>query len=136
MPASGSSLGQEALGAPDALSPPARFRRFLYHLPPRFSDYDHIPNGTLPSRISGLDQEGIQLLLDYERAHGNRLPVIQILESRLNALKGGTEPSGTTAPTTPEVSQSSTGSPVSPATSGPPVNPPSQGDPTNPAQPR
>ncbi|WOC60759.1 hypothetical protein RI444_20040 [Paenarthrobacter sp. AT5] len=105
------------------LSPPAAFGGTL----------SHIPNGTLTSRISGLDQEGIQLLLDYERAHGNRLPVIQILESRLNALKGGTEPSGTTAP---EVSQSSTGSPVSPATSGPPVNPPSQGDPTNPAQPR
>ncbi|MCW3768611.1 hypothetical protein ACKLTP_03345 [Paenarthrobacter ureafaciens] len=64
------------------------------------ADYDHIPNGTLPSRISGLGQEGIQLLPDYERAHGNRLPVIQILESRLNALKGGTEPRGTTAPTT------------------------------------
>ncbi|BCW85966.1 hypothetical protein NicSoilE8_36390 [Arthrobacter sp. NicSoilE8] len=108
------------------LSPPAAFGGTL----------SHIPNGTLTSRISGLDQEGIQLLLDYERAHGNRLPVIQILESRLNALKGGTEPSGTTAPTTPEVSQSSTGSPVSPATSGPPVNPPSLGDPTNPAQPR
>lgn len=100
------------------------------------ADYDHIPNGTLPSRISGLDQEGVQLLLDYERAHGNRLPVIQIFESRLEALKGGAVPSGTTAPTTPEVSQGSSGSPVSPATSGPPVNPPSQGVPTNPTQPR
>lgn len=100
------------------------------------ADYDHIPNGTLPSRIAGLDQKGLDQLLEYERSHGNRLPVLQILESRLEALRGGAEPSGTTAPTTPEVSQSSSGSPVSPATSGPPINPPSQGDPTNPAQPR
>ena len=100
------------------------------------ADYDHIPSGTLPSRISGLDQGGIEQLLSYERAHGNRLPVVQILEHRLDALKNGAEPSGTTSPSTPEVSRTSTGSPVSPATSGPPINPPSQGVPTNPAQPR
>ena len=100
------------------------------------ADYDHIPSGTLPSRISGLDEAGIGLLLEYERGHGNRLPVTQILEHRLEALKGGAEPSGTTAPDTPEVSQTQTGSKVSPATSGPPINPPSHGDPTNPAQPR
>jgi hypothetical protein len=74
--------------------------------------------------------------LSYERAHGNRLPVVQILESRLDALKGGAEPSATSAPDTPEVSQTQHGSKVSPATSGPPINPPSQGVPTNPAQPR
>ena len=84
------------------------------------ADYDHIPSGTLPSRISGLDEAGVGQLLAYERAHGNRLPVIQILESRLNALKGGAEPSGTSAPDTPEVSQTQQGSKVSPATSGPP----------------
>ncbi|SFT91984.1 hypothetical protein SAMN04487915_105141 [Arthrobacter sp. ov118] len=100
------------------------------------ADYDHIPSGTLPSRISGLDETGVGQLLTYERAHGNRLPVIQILESRLNALKGGAEPSGTSSPDTPEVSQTQQGSKVSPATSGPPINPPSQGVPTNPAQPR
>ncbi|XAS71960.1 hypothetical protein VUN82_23285 [Micrococcaceae bacterium Sec5.1] len=99
-------------------------------------DYDHIPSGTLPSRISGLDQNGIEQLLSYERAHGSRLPVIQVLEHRLEALKNGAEPSGTSSPTTPEVSQTSTGSHVSPATAGPPINPPSQGVPGNPSQPR
>ena len=100
------------------------------------ADYDHIPSGTLPSRISGLDEAGVGQLLSYERAHGNRLPVVQILESRLDALKGGAQPSATSAPDTPEVSQTQHGSTVSPATSGPPINPPSQGVPTNPAQPR
>ena len=99
-------------------------------------DYDHLPLGTLPTRINGLDETGVGQLLAYERAHGDRLPVVQVLEQRLEALRNGAEPSGSTNPATPEKSQRQGGSPVSPATSGPPVNPPSQGDPTNPAQPR
>lgn len=99
-------------------------------------DYDHVPLGTLPSRIAGLDEPGIDQLLHYERAHGNRLPVVQVLEQRLEALRSGAEPTGPAVPSMPEKTQSQTGSPVSPATTGPPVNPPSQGDPTNPAQPR
>jgi hypothetical protein len=99
-------------------------------------DFDHIPLGTLPSRIHGLDAAALQQLLDFERAHGNRLPVTEVLEHRLTALAGGAEPSGSTSPDMPEVSQAQGGSPVTPATSGPPINPPSHGDPTNPAQPR
>ncbi len=99
-------------------------------------DYDHIPLGTLPSRISGLDAEGIGQLLTYEREHGNRLPVTEVLEHRLQALRDGAEPSASLPPSMPEVSQGQAGSKVTPATSGPPMNPPSHGDPTNPAQPR
>ncbi|MCU1512055.1 MAG: hypothetical protein JWO34_1895 [Arthrobacter sp.] len=99
-------------------------------------DYDHLPTGTLPTRITGLDEAQLSQVLAYERAHGNRLPVVQILENRLAALQNGAEPSGPTAPDTPEASQTQQGSRVSPATSGPPLNPPSHGDPTNPAQPR
>jgi hypothetical protein len=99
-------------------------------------DFDHIPLGTLPSRIHGLDAAALQQLLDFERAHGNRLPVTEVLEHRLGALAGGAEPSGSTSPDMPEVGQTQSGSRVTPATSGPPINPPSQGDPTNPAQPR
>jgi hypothetical protein len=98
------------------------------------ADYDHIPSGTLPSRISGLDVGAVAQLLDYERAHGNRLPVVQILEHRLDALKGGAQPSVSSPPDTPEVSQTQTGSKVSPATSGPQINPPSHGVPSNPSQ--
>lgn len=99
-------------------------------------DYDHLPLGTLPTRINGLDESAVAQLLAYERSHGDRLPVVQVLEQRLDALRGGAEPSGPANPDTPEKTQNAGGSPVSPATSGPPVNPPSQGNPTNPAQPR
>ncbi|MFJ7750132.1 hypothetical protein ACIQXM_09280 [Arthrobacter sp. NPDC097144] len=99
-------------------------------------DYDHIPLGTLPSRLSPLDEAGVSGLLAYEQAHGNRLPVVQVLENRLEALRSGTEPSGSLPDELPEVTRSQQGSKVSPATTGPKINPPSQGDPTNPAQPR
>lgn len=99
-------------------------------------EFDHIPLGTLPSRISGLGEEGISQLLGYEREHGNRLPVTEVLEHRLEALRGGAEPSASLPTSMPEVSQGQAGSRVTPATSGPPINPPSHGDPTNPAQPR
>jgi hypothetical protein len=100
-------------------------------------DFDHIPLGTLPSRISALDESGVQQLLDFERGHGNRLPVVQVLEHRIEALRGGVEPSGAVEQDMPEVTQSSSGSAVSPDTSNAPkMNPPSQGVPTNPTQPR
>ena len=99
-------------------------------------DYDHLPLGTLPTRINGLDEEAVSQLLEYERAHGDRLPIVQVLEHSLDALRNGAVPSGPENPDTPEKTSSSSGSPVSPETSGPPVNPPSQGVPTNPAQPR
>jgi hypothetical protein len=99
-------------------------------------DYVHLPAGTLPSRISGLTEADVAQLITYEKAHGNRLPILQILEKRLHDLQGGAEPTGPRTPTTPEVN---TGQPVTQQASsvpGPPINPPSHGDPTNPAQPR
>ncbi len=99
-------------------------------------DFDHLPLGALPSRIHPLDASGVTQLLAYERAHGNRLPVVLVLERRLQALDSGAEPSGSLPSDMPELSENRTGSPVSPQTAGPPINPPSQGDPTNPAQPR
>jgi hypothetical protein len=99
-------------------------------------DYDHIPLGTLPTRITGLDEGGLQALLDYEEAHGDRLPVKLVLQQRLGAVQGGADLSEGAGTSLPEVGSTAGGSPVSPATSGPPINPPSQGDPTNPAQPR
>lgn len=99
-------------------------------------DYDHIPLGTLPSRISALEADDVTRLLDFEREHGNRLPVIVVLEHRIEQLRSGTQPSGSVDQSMPEVTQSQHGSPISPETTGPKINPPSQGVPTNPAQPR
>ncbi len=100
------------------------------------ADYDHIPLGTLPSRITSLNEGELETLLAYEREHGNRLPVTQVLERRLEAVRGGAEVADDSAQSMPEMGQGQAGSRVSPATSGPPINPPSHGDPTNPAQPR
>jgi hypothetical protein len=76
-------------------------------------DFDHIPLGTLPSRLHPLDERGITQLLGWERAHGNRLPVIQVLESRIEQLRNGAEPSGSVPEDMPEMTTNQTGSPVS-----------------------
>jgi hypothetical protein len=102
-------------------------------------DYDHLPFGGLVSRIRTLDAEGLQTLLTYEKAHGNRAPVVTAMENRLASLKEGAQPSGgdPAADITPEApAGAAAGSKVSEATSGPAVNAPSHGDPTNPSQPR
>jgi hypothetical protein len=57
-------------------------------------DYDHLAVGTLAHQIRSLDASGLQALLDYEKAHGNRLPVVQVLERRFGELQDGDEPSG------------------------------------------
>lgn len=57
-------------------------------------DYDHLAVGTLAHQIRSLDARGLQMLLDYEKAHGNRLPVVQVLERRFGELQDGDEPSG------------------------------------------
>jgi hypothetical protein len=101
-------------------------------------DYDHLPVGSLTSRIRTLDADGLQAVLSYETAHANRVQVVSAMNHRLAELKAGTQPSGgDPAAAQPEhAAPPAGGSEVSTATAGPPVNPPSHGDPTNPAQPR
>lgn len=98
-------------------------------------DYDHLPTGVLSTHVRGLDEAGLTQVLAYERAHGNRLPVIELLEHRLREVQAGAEPSEVPAQT-PEVSQDQAGTTGPTAVPGPPVNPPSHGTPFNPAQPR
>jgi hypothetical protein len=101
-------------------------------------DYDHLPVGSLGDRIRSLDADQVGQLLAYEEAHGNRLPVTEVLRHRLDGLREGAARSdGDPMAATPESPLGEPGGSVaSPATEGPPVNPPSHGDPTNPAQPR
>ena len=101
-------------------------------------DFDHLPLASLTQRVRTLDAPGVQALLDHESAHGNRLPVTEVLRARLAELAAGAEPSGG-SPTglAPEAGSS----PAVPratnqTTDAPTINPPSHGDPTNPAQPR
>ncbi len=101
-------------------------------------DFDHLPIGSLQGRIRSLDADGLEQLLAYEHAHGDRLPVVQLLEQRLTAVREGAPLSGgdptADAPELQHAPQA--GGQASPETQGPPINPPSHGDPTNPAQPR
>ena len=99
-------------------------------------DYDHLPVGGLISRIRTLDATGLQTLLDYERAHADRLQVVTAMQNRLTSLHEGAQPSGgdPAAAAADDPVAASAGSKVSEATAGPKINPPSQGDPTNPAR--
>ena len=102
-------------------------------------DYDHLPVGSIESRIRTLGERGVRELYDHERAHANRPLVVKILQRRLVALDTGkAQPSGgSPLGVAPEAASGAPGgSHASPQTQGPPINPPSQGDPTNPAQPR
>lgn len=101
-------------------------------------DYDHLPVGTLGHRIRALDAPGLERLLAYERAHGDRLPVVTVLEQRLEELRGGAEPSGgdPTAPAPEQAPAPEGGSNASPQTQGPPQNPPFQGVPGYSGQPK
>jgi len=101
-------------------------------------DYDHLPLGSLVQRIRTLDAEGLTALLAYEQQHGNRLPVVEVLQARMQELESGTEPSpGSPTGLTPEKgAEPSSPRSIDQTTDAPSINPPSQGDPTNPAQPR
>ena len=101
-------------------------------------DYDHLPLADLGHRVRTLDPDELEVLIGYERDHGARTPVLQVLQTRLEALRSGAEPSGGSpvAPSPAAAPPPDGGSGVSPATTGPVINPPSQGVPTNPAQPR
>jgi hypothetical protein len=101
-------------------------------------DYDHLPVGSLTSRIRSLSADDLTILLDYEKGHANRIQVVSAMQSRLSGLKDGAQPSGgdPAAVGADAPSGAEGGSKASEATAGPPVNPPSHGDPTNPSQPR
>jgi hypothetical protein len=56
-------------------------------------DYDHLPEGSLQSRIRSLSADQLHDLLDYEQTHGDRLPVLELMRRRLEALEAGADPS-------------------------------------------
>jgi hypothetical protein len=102
-------------------------------------EYDHLPLGSLESRIRTLDESGLEMLLVHESEHGDRAPVMNVLRQRLEALREGAQPSAGdgAAGAMPEAQQTAgRESKASPATQGPAQNPPSHGVPGNPAQPR
>lgn len=51
-------------------------------------DFDHLTLPQLRGRIRRLDEVALAQVRDYERAHGDRLPVLTLLENRIAALDG------------------------------------------------
>ncbi|MCX5521867.1 hypothetical protein OG342_03145 [Streptomyces bobili] len=100
-------------------------------------DYDHLPIGGLESRVRSLTAGEVEELLAYERTHADRLPVTEVLTSRLEQLEAGAEPtSGNPRALRPEQSTGRSGSPVSPATSPQPFGPPPHGTPDQRGRPK
>ncbi|MFF3504468.1 hypothetical protein [Streptomyces sp. NPDC003247] len=100
-------------------------------------DYDHLPLGGLESRVRSLTAGEVEELLAYERTHADRLPVTELLTSRLAQLEAGAEPtSGDPGALRPEQTQGRAGSPVSPATSPEPSSPPPHGTPDQRGKPK
>ncbi|WP_432118571.1 hypothetical protein [Streptomyces sp. bgisy032] len=100
-------------------------------------DYDHLPIGGLESRVRSLSEDEVEELLAYERSHADRLPVTELLGSRLEQLRAGAEPtSGDPGALRPETGRGQAGSPVSPATSPEPFGPPPHGTPDQRGKPK
>ncbi|QOV33685.1 hypothetical protein IM697_26200 [Streptomyces ferrugineus] len=100
-------------------------------------DYDHLPIGGLESRVRSLSAGEVEELLAYERAHADRLPVTELLATRLEQLESGAEPtSGDPGALRPESGARRAGSPVSPATSPEPFSPPPHGTPDQRGKPK
>jgi hypothetical protein len=79
------------------------------------ADYDQLPLGDLRHRIRSLDEGSLRTLVEHERAHGDRAPVLQLLTARLEQLENGAEPSGGDQVNAPEVTGTAGGSPVDPS---------------------
>lgn len=100
-------------------------------------DYDHLPIGGLASRVRSLAPDEVEDLLAYERSHGDRLRVTELLATRLEQLHAGAEPtSGDPGALRPESGVRHGGSPVSPATSARPFSPPPHGTPDQRGRPK
>lgn len=80
------------------------------------ADYDQLPLSDLRHRIRTLDEPRLRLLFDHETAHGNRIPVLEVLHARLKELHGGAEPSGGDPSNAPGVTPTPRGSAVQEST--------------------
>ncbi|PRX45956.1 hypothetical protein B0I33_108103 [Prauserella shujinwangii] len=102
------------------------------------ADYDHLPVPALRDRIRSLTADEVRQVLDYERAHADRAPVVTTLENRLEQLEQGAEPSpGGDQETRPDQpGPTRHGSPVSPDSAAEPIHPPPKGVAGQPGKPK
>jgi hypothetical protein len=86
-------------------------------------DYDQLPLTDLRHRIRALDEPQLRALFDHETAHGNRIPVLEVLHARLRELTHGAEPSSGDPGKSPGVTGTPGGSPVQESTAAEPDTP-------------
>lgn len=87
-------------------------------------DYDQLPTHSLEHRIRSLRVEELQEVVEYEEQHANRLPVLEILRSRLDQLSRGASPSSGSHAERPEQAEPPAGrSPAGPETAAEPEQP-------------
>ncbi len=86
-------------------------------------DYDQLALGDLRHRIRALDEAALTGLIDHERAHGDRTPVLEVLRARLAELRDGAQPSAGDPARAPGAASSPGGSPVRPSTAAEPGTP-------------
>ena len=91
-------------------------------------DYDQLPLTELRHRVRSLDASQLKTLFDHETAHGNRIPVLEVLHARSKEIHHGAEPSSGDPAKTPRVSGARGGSAVSEATAAEPSSPLRHGD--------
>lgn len=88
------------------------------------ADYDHLPVNSLAHRIRSLTSAELGTLLDYERHHANRVPVIELLKARRDELASGASPTNGEGTERPEQSADTRhGSPVGPDSASEPHDP-------------
>ncbi len=87
------------------------------------TDYDQLPLTDLRHRIRALDEGALRAVFDHETAHGNRIPVLEVLHARLRELTHGAEPSSGDPSNAPGVTPTPGGSPVQESTAAQPGTP-------------
>ncbi|MFL6085175.1 MAG: hypothetical protein ACJ74F_18685 [Mycobacterium sp.] len=86
-------------------------------------DYDQLPLNELRHRIRALDEGQLRRLFEHEEAHGNRIPVLELLHARLRELTHGAEPSPGDPAKTPGAARTPHDSPVKESTAAEPGTP-------------
>lgn len=79
-------------------------------------DYDQLSLNDIRHRIRSLDEEQLRAVFAHEEAHGNRVPVLEILHARIRELTHGAEPSDGDPANAPGVSSTPGGSKVTEST--------------------
>ncbi|HYZ67582.1 MAG TPA: hypothetical protein VE666_07235 [Mycobacterium sp.] len=86
-------------------------------------DYDQLPLNELRHRIRALDETQLRNLFEHEEAHGNRIPVLELLHARLRELTHGAEPSPGDPANAPGATRTPHDSPVKESTAAEPGTP-------------